>query len=68
MTSPQLNLQEQVWKAARRKVGHNHDQPRLDPLASQFLNYLSSTHFESSLLDQYGYNSVRAMFELSIIP
>ncbi len=68
VASPQLNLQEQVWKAARRKVGHNHDQPRLDPLASQFLNYLSSTHFESSFLDQYGYNSVRAMFELSIIP
>jgi hypothetical protein len=62
VASPQLNPQEQVWKAARRKVGHNHDQPRSDPLARQFLNYLSSTHFESSFLDQYGYNSVREMF------
>lgn len=62
VASPQLNPQEQVWKAARRKVGHNHDQSRLDPLASQFENYLSSTRFGSSFLDQYGYSNVRAMF------
>ena len=62
VASPQLNPQEQVWKAGRRKVGHNHDQPRLDSLASQFENYLSNTRFESSFLQEYGYNNVRAMF------
>ncbi len=62
VASPELNPQEQVWKAARRRVSHNHEQSQLDPLADQFEKYLSSTRFESSLLDQYGYNSVRAMF------
>lgn len=62
VASPELNPQEQVWKAARRNVSHNHDQPKLDPLADQFETYLSTTCFASSFLDQYGYHVVRAMF------
>lgn len=62
VASPELNPQEQVWKAARRKVSHNHAQAQLNPLADQFENYLSSTRFASSLLGTYGYNSIRAMF------
>jgi transposase len=62
VASPELNPQEQVWKAARREVSHNHTQAQLNPLADQFENYLSSTRFASSFLDQYGYNTVRAMF------
>ena len=59
---PELNPQEHVWKAARHEVSHNHDQADLDALANQFEHYLNCTHFESSFLDQYGYNQVRAMF------
>lgn len=62
VASPELNPQEHVWKAARRKVSHNHTQAQLNPLADQFETYLSSTRFASSFLDEYGFNSVRAMF------
>lgn len=62
VASPELNPQEQVWKAARHNVSHNHDQPQLNPLADQLENYLNSNTFESSFLDQYGYNVVRPMF------
>jgi transposase len=62
VASPELNPQEHVWKAARRKVSHNHEQAKLDPLADQFETYLSRTRFASSFLDQYGYNAIRAMF------
>jgi len=62
VASPELNPQEQVWKAARRKVRHNHAQAQLNPLADQFENYLSSTRFASSFLDSYGYNTIHAMF------
>ena len=59
---PELNPQEHVWKAARHEVSHNHVQDQLPPLADQFETYLSTTVFESSLLDQYGYNAIRPMF------
>ena len=62
VASPARNPQEQVWKAGRHQVSHNHLQPQLDLLADQFEAYLSSTRFASSFLDQYGYNTVRAMF------
>ena len=62
VASPELNPQEQVWKAGRRKVSHNHAQAQLNPLADQFEMYLSSTRFASSFLDSYGYNAIRAMF------
>lgn len=59
---PELNPQEHVWKAARHDVSHNHEQDHLTPLADQMENYLNNTAFESSFLDQYGYNAVRPMF------
>ena len=62
VASPQLNPQEQGWKAARHSVSHNHDQENLNPLADQLETYLNGNCFESSMLDQYGYNAVRPMF------
>jgi transposase len=60
--TPDLNPQEQVWKAARSAMSHNHQVPRLPALADQFLNYLNHTLFPASLLEKYGYNSIRPMF------
>lgn len=62
VASPELNPQEHVWRAARRHVSHNHVHAPLEPLADQFEKFLSSTRFASSFLDQYGYNTIRAMF------
>lgn len=62
VASPELNPQEQVWKAARRNVSHNHAHAQLNSLADQFVQYLSNTHFASTSLDSYGYNTIRAMF------
>jgi len=62
VAAPELNPQEQVWKATRRAVSHNHTESRLEPLAAQFENHLLATRFASSFLDIYAYNSVRAMF------
>lgn len=62
VATPELNPQEQVWKATRRAVGHNHSQPHLETLADQFENHLLTTSFTSSFLDHYGYTSIRAMF------
>lgn len=60
--APDLNPQEQVWKAARTAVSHNHRVQQLQPLADQFLNHLNHTHFPSSLLDKFGYNQICPMF------
>lgn len=60
--SPELNPQEQVWKAARRAVSHNHRLARLPELADQFEQHLTSATFVSSFLDRYGYTAVRPMF------
>jgi len=60
--SPDLNPQEHVWKAARTAISHNHRFARLEPLADQFLNYLTQTRFPSSMLDTYGYNQICPMF------
>ena len=62
VATPKLNPQEHVRKAACRAISHNHAQERLDPLADQFENYLNRTSFASSLLDEYGYRTIRAMF------
>jgi transposase len=60
--APDLNPQEQVWKATRTVVSHNHRVQHLKTLANQFLNYLNHTQFPSSLLDKYGYNQICPMF------
>jgi transposase len=61
--SPDLNPQEQVWKAVRKEVSHNHLEARLPKLAERFLNNLNSTTFKSSSLEKYGYSVIRSMFK-----
>lgn len=53
--SPDLNPQEHVWRATRRKVAHNHAQRRLPDLAARFETYLKQTTFPSSFLEKYTY-------------
>jgi hypothetical protein len=62
VAAPDLNPQEHVWKAARRAVSHNHTIPRLPELADRFEKQLTSTIFESSFLDHYGFNPISLMF------
>lgn len=62
VASPELNPQAHVWKAARRNRSHNHMLAQLKPLADQVESYLNLNTFESSFLDDYGYNAVRPMF------
>jgi len=61
--SPDLNPQEQVWKAVRKQVSHNHLEARLPELADRFLNKLNSTTFQSSFLDKYGFTAICSMFK-----
>jgi len=60
--SPDLNPQEQVWKATRKEVSHNHLEVKLPHLAHRFLNILNSTTFHSSFLNKYGYLAICPMF------
>ena len=60
--SPDLNPPEQVWKAVRKEVSHNHLQVRLPELADRFLNKLNSTTFNSSFLCKYGFTTICPMF------
>ena len=54
--APDLNPQEHVWKATRRAISHNHSCKKLDKLADDFEDHLSTTTFPCSLLDQYAYS------------
>jgi len=60
--SPDLNPQEQVWKATREKVSHNHLLPKLPVLAAAFEAHLVNSVFKSTFLDKYGYSSICPMF------
>lgn len=60
--SPDLNPQEQVWKAVRKEVSHNHLEARLPQLADRFLHQLNSSTFKSALLVKYGYSAICPMF------
>jgi len=62
VAAPELNPQEHVWKATRGAISHNHTQAHLPELAAQFEQHLTSTTFESSFLDRYGYNAILPMF------
>jgi transposase len=62
VAAPDLNPQEQVWKATRRAISHNHLVPRLPELADRFESHLTATTFESSFLDRYGFNIITPMF------
>jgi transposase len=56
VASPELNPQEQVGKAARQWVSHNHTLKQLSVLADQFEDYLTAQTFKSSFLDKYGFS------------
>ena len=60
--SPDLNPQEQVWKAVRKEVSHNHLEARLPQLADRFLNTLNLSTFKSAFLEKYGYLAICPMF------
>ena len=60
--SPDLNPQEQVWKAVRKEVSHNHLEAKLPKLADRFLNTLKSGTFKSTFLEKYGYAAICPMF------
>lgn len=60
--APDLNPQEQVWKATRQAVSHNHRHAKLDCLADAFEQHLTSTCFPCSLLDKFAYPTLSAMF------
>lgn len=62
VAAPDLNPQEHVWKAGRRAVSHNHAIPRLPELAHQFEGHLTSTVFESTFLEHYGFYPFSLMF------
>jgi len=60
---PELNPQEQVWKAARAGVSHNHQQPKLEDLAERFEAFLTRERFACSLLKEHGYENLCARFK-----
>jgi transposase len=60
--APDLNPQEQVWKATRQAVSHNHRHAKLDRLADAFAQHLTTTRFACSFLDKYAYPALSAMF------
>ena len=53
--SPDLNPQEQVWKATREAVSHNHTRTKLSQLADAFEEHLATQRFACSLLQKHGY-------------
>ena len=61
--APDLNPQEQVWKATRQAVSHNHASKKLDTLADDFETHLTTTTFPCSLLQKYDYLSICMMFK-----
>ena len=61
--SPDLNPQEQVWKAAREAVSHNHTRARLSELAAAFEEHRTTGRFPCSLLQKHGYDLLCTMFK-----
>ena len=54
----ELNPQEQVWKATREAVSHNHTERHLATLAKRFKAHLTDTTFPTSFLEHRGYYTV----------
>ena len=50
---PDLNPQEQVWKAVRTHVSHNHLFPNLATLTDAMEDYLSTTPFTTNFLQRF---------------
>ncbi len=63
VAAPQLNPQEQVWKATRRAISHNHGILKLPCLAHDFEKHLTGTVFPTTTLKFHGYHALRPMFE-----
>jgi transposase len=61
VAAPDLNPQEQVWKATRRAISHNHLVKSLPELADRFEQYLLANTFRSSMLDDPVFQMVCAM-------
>jgi transposase len=61
--APDLNPQEQVWKATRQAVSHNHACKNLATLADEFETHLATTTFPCSLLHKHDYPSLCMMFK-----
>jgi transposase len=58
VASPELNPQEQVWKATRRAVSHNHTVATLPILAQQFEAHLHHTTFVTAFLEHRGFYTI----------
>jgi transposase len=56
--APDLNPQEHVWKATRKAVSHNHATKKLDKLADDFEDHLTSETFPCSLLEKHTYSYI----------
>ena len=56
--APDLNPQEHVWKATRKAVSHNHFTKKLDNLANDFEDHLTTTTFPCSLLEKHAYSYI----------
>lgn len=61
--SPELNPQEQVWKATREAVSHNHQAVRLDILAEEFETHLKTTRFPCDLLEKHNFHAISTIFK-----
>ena len=60
---PELNPQEQVWKAAREGVSHNHQEAKLAGLGERFEAFLTGERFACSLLREHDYENLCERFK-----
>lgn len=61
VAAPDVNPQEQVWKATRQAMSHNHTRAMLPELADQFETHLTHTTFPTAFLERRGFYSVYPM-------
>lgn len=62
VAAPDLNPQEQVWKATRHAVSHHHPHTCLSALADAFEHHLTTTTFATSLLTRYAFDRLCPTF------
>ena len=58
VAAPDLNPQEQVWKATRQAMSHNHTTATLPELADRFAAHLYRTRFPTAFLQHRGFYTV----------
>ncbi len=58
VAAPDVSPQEQVWKATRAAVRHNHTDRQLPTLAGRLQAHLTDTTFPTSFLAQRGFYTV----------